>query len=515
MSSADVRPLAQKAEALPVAAAIGVALLAVLVVHRDTFASLVSVWQQSDMFAHCFLIAPIAAFLIWRRRHDLARTPQTVSIWGLLAVAVLSAGWLVAASANVQVGQQLTVVLLIPATTVALLGVQATRVIAFPLVYLLFAVPFGEGLIPSLMDFTASFTVAALRATGIPVLREGLYFSIPSGDFEVAKACSGIRYLIACSALGTLYAYLAYRSAAKRALFIAVSVIAPIVANGVRAYLIVMIAHLSEMKLATGVDHLVYGWLFFGLLVALLFWVGGRFADPVGDGADSRVEPRAATHGSRTTLAGAAALVIGMATVAPYLQAASLERTAEAWPPARLPVLTAPWSGPRYFTSDWRLAAPAGVRETAGTYVGQRVDAEVAVLRFGRQSQDAEMVGSVTQLIAASSAQILETGRGDARLDGDRAVAEIVLRVDRDYRIVWYWYRIGGTLATEDWYAKVLEAWNALQHGQVDATLVVASAQAPDAAVARGLLRDFLAEAWPEIERCLDTAAVGCAEAPR
>ena len=514
MSSAGVRPLALRAETLPVVAAIGVALLAVLVVHRDTFASLVSVWQQSDTFAHCFLIAPISAFLIWRRRHDLARAPQQVSIWGLLAVVGLSAGWLVAASANVQIGQQLTAVLLIPATAVALLGVQATRVIAFPLAYLLFAVPFGEGLIPSLMDFTASFTVAALRMTGIPVLREGLYFSIPSGDFEVAKACSGIRYLIACSALGILYAYLSYRSAAKRAVFIAVSVIAPIVANGVRAYLIVVIAHLSEMKLATGVDHLIYGWLFFGLLVALLFWVGGRFADSVGDDRDARAEPRAATHGSRVALAGAAVVVIGMAAAAPYLQASNLERMAEPLPHARLPVLTASWSGPRSATSDWRAAALAGALETAGTYVGDGVDAEVSVLRFGRQAQDAEMVGSVTQLIATSSAQILDTGRADTRLDGDRAVAEIVLRVGRDYRVVWYWYRVGGTLVTEDWYAKVLEAWNALLHGHVDAVLVVASVQAVDSATAREALHEFVAQAWPGIERCLDAAAPECADAP-
>ena len=57
-------------------------------------------------------------------------------------------------------------------------------------------------------------------------------------------------------------------------LFVALSVIVPIVANGLRAYMIVMIAHLSDMKLALGVDHLIYGWVFFGLVMLLLFWVG-------------------------------------------------------------------------------------------------------------------------------------------------------------------------------------------------------------------------------------------------
>src|SRR5205823_2344152 len=38
--------------------------------------------------------------------------------------------------------------------------------------------------------------------------------------------------------------------------------------------MIVMIGHLSGMELATGVDHIIYGWLFFGLVMFIMFWVG-------------------------------------------------------------------------------------------------------------------------------------------------------------------------------------------------------------------------------------------------
>ena len=104
---------------------------------------------------------------------------------------------------------------------------------AFPLAYLLLAVPFGEALIPPLIDFTADFTVTALQLTGIPVYREGSFFTIPSGNWSVVEACSGLRYLIASFTLGTLYAYLTYRSLKRRLIFIALSVIVPIIANGV------------------------------------------------------------------------------------------------------------------------------------------------------------------------------------------------------------------------------------------------------------------------------------------
>ncbi len=86
----------------------------------------------------------------------------------------------------------------------------------FPLAYMFFAVPMGEGLVPKLMSFTADFTLWALRLTGLPVFRDGMFFSIPAGDFEVATACSGIRYLMASFALGTLYAFLSFRSFKKQ-----------------------------------------------------------------------------------------------------------------------------------------------------------------------------------------------------------------------------------------------------------------------------------------------------------
>ena len=47
-----------------------------------------------------------------------------------------------------------------------------------------------------------------------------------------------------------------------------------------RAYAIVMIAHLSGMKLALGVDHFIYGWVFFGILIFLLMWLGAMWNEP-------------------------------------------------------------------------------------------------------------------------------------------------------------------------------------------------------------------------------------------
>ena len=127
---------------------------------------------------------------------------------------------------------------------------------------------------------TADFTVAALRASGIPVYREGLQFVIPSGSWSVVEACSGIRYLMASFMVGSLFAYLNYRSWRRRLAFVAVSLVVPIVANWLRAYMIVMLGHLSGNTLAVGVDHLIYGWVFFGIVIMAMFMVGARWSEP-------------------------------------------------------------------------------------------------------------------------------------------------------------------------------------------------------------------------------------------
>ncbi len=253
---------------------------AIIAIYWPTAQSIVAIWDRSETFAHGFLIVPIVLYLIWTRRKLIAQQAPVADWLGYVLLALAGLGWLVASAGKVQVVQQFAFVAMIPAAVIAVAGRRVAWGIAFPLAFLFLGVPVGEGLIPPLMDFTADFAVAALKLTGMPVYREGALFAIPSGQWSVVEGCSGLRYLIASITVGTLYAYLTYQSSGKRVLFIAASVIVPIVANGLRAYMIVMIAHLSDMKLALGVDHLIYGWVFFGIVMLLLFWVGSYWRDP-------------------------------------------------------------------------------------------------------------------------------------------------------------------------------------------------------------------------------------------
>ena len=167
--------------------------------YRETVESMVSIWYRSDTFAHGFVILPIALWLVWRKRHELSRIDPQPGAFALPNLAlVLACGlWLLGDLGDVLAARQFAWITLLVAGIWLLVGNAVARRIAFPLAYLYFAVPVGEFLLPTMIEWTADFTVAALRASGVPVLRDGMTFQIPTGSWSVVEACSGLRYLIA------------------------------------------------------------------------------------------------------------------------------------------------------------------------------------------------------------------------------------------------------------------------------------------------------------------------------
>ena len=131
-----------------------------------TAESMVGIWARSETFEHGFLILPISLFLIWTRRREVAKLVPAPDYLGFVLVAGAGLVWLIAAAGQVQVVQQYAMVAMIPAAVIALAGREVAWALAFPLAFLLLAVPIGEALVPPLMDWTADFTVAALQLTG-------------------------------------------------------------------------------------------------------------------------------------------------------------------------------------------------------------------------------------------------------------------------------------------------------------------------------------------------------------
>ncbi|MBK9685552.1 MAG: exosortase A [Betaproteobacteria bacterium] len=278
--SAVLTPTVSTSPWRPALLALGAVLLVLGGLYADTVSSMVGIWYRSETFAHAFLVPPITLWLVWRQRGALVQLTPRPQPWLLLGLAAFASLWLLADLVLVNAAAQFAWVAMLVLAVPAVLGLQVAMTILFPLLFLFFAVPIGEFMTVPMMQWTADFTVAALRWSGVPVYREGLKFVIPSGSWSVVEACSGVRYLIASFMVGTLFAYLNYQSWKRRALFMLVSILVPIVANWLRAYMIVMLGHLSGNTIAVGADHLVYGWVFFGIVIMIMFLIGARWSEP-------------------------------------------------------------------------------------------------------------------------------------------------------------------------------------------------------------------------------------------
>jgi exosortase A len=470
---------------------VALVMLLPLLLYFGTARSLVDIWRRSDTFAHGFIILPISLWLVWRQRAALRALPLQPFWPALLALAACGAAWLLASLAGVGIVRQYALAAMLPLTVLAILGKRITLALLFPLAFILFAVPVGEGLIPPLIDLTANFTIDALRLSGIPVLRDGNSFSIPSGNWSVVEACSGLRYLVSSVTLGCLFAYLSYRSAWRRGLFVLAAVLVPLAANGMRAYMIVMMGHLSGMTLAVGVDHLIYGWVFFGIVMLLLFWVGSFWREDLDEAGAGAAAAAPAPALPLRRLQGAAVAVLAVLGLWPAV-AAQLEARTGAPMPVPAPIALAAPAAPAF--TDWQpdfAPASAALRQ----FHAGRQPVGVTVLYYGDEAGGNKLVSSTNRFgqDRTPDRENAVASRQEQVAGAPLAVREALLGVPGRRLLVWQWYVVGGKMTSNNYVGKLLQAKEKMLTGSgAGAAVMVFCAYEEDPAVARAVLRDFL-----------------------
>lgn len=475
----------------------------------DTAVAMANIWVRSETYTHAFVVPPISLWLIWRLRAQVLAEQPRASL--LLAVPVIFTTffWLLGELTAVNALTQFTLIATLVLAIMALLGIQVSKRIAFPLAFLFFAVPIGDFMMPKLMDWTAAFTVLALRATGIPVYQEGLQFVIPSGNWSVVEACSGIRYIIASVTVGTLFAYLNYVSLRRRLIFIGVAIIVPVVANWLRAYMIVMLGHLSGNKLAVGVDHLIYGWLFFGLVIMIMFMIGARWSEEPAEqaGAPETLAadaPLPVRNIWLTTVAIAFLAVVGPLA---YFAISKFDPAA----PVHLQQLKLPveWQETQPFAS-WKpvYANPSAELQIAVARQGKPVGLYIAYYR--NQDYQRKLVTSTNTLVVSNDSvwSVVARQRSASNLNGLPPNIQTAQLLGKDSNpasrlIVWQWYWINGKLTSSDIEAKLHTALSRLSGHGDDSAVIMLYAPLESAS---DTLPDFAAQAIAPINQLLDAA---------
>ncbi len=518
-------PQSQRLWVSSLALILGLAVLTVFL-FKEAAAFTAETWWNSETYAHGVIIFPISIWMFWQRKHAILPVTPYATYWGVWPIFLLSLAWVPGFLANVWLVQQISLVMMVPALAFALLGRKTAMAMLFPLAYLAFAIPIGDSLLEPLMDYTAVFSVMALQWSGIPVFQEGHFISIPSGNFHVAQACSGVRYLIASMALGCLYAYLSYRVWWRRLLFILLALIVPIIANGIRAYAIIMIAHLSDMKLAVGVDHLIFGWVFFAVVMFFMFWLGSLWQEPLEEleAMDEKVEavaPRADAMSKllKVTVVLLPLLVsgsllgrwisddlatqiemmknhhqLGTPAVAGRWQLMEPQPTSEGdWQPQMLGELT-----DRF----------AGYQPTLALAADEPQQVLVYLAHYLEQKPGSELINSGNRLFRPTSWRNTAKSEQEMTLpDGSvLKLKELVLRAGFTHRVIWSWYVINEADAINPYYVKWLDVWSAIQGHSGAGVIAVATNYEIREEDARRVLRAFLADMYPSLKASLKQA---------
>lgn len=485
--------------------ALGFAATAILLLFYHDAAAIAAIWWHSSTFNHCLLIPLILWWLVAQRRNELAQLTPAAWWPGLLLVGAGAFGWMLGEAGGVASARHLGLAFMLQGSVIAVLGKHVARGLLFPLCYALFLVPAGEELVPFMQTVTAEIASFLLSVTGVTAHTEGIFITTPTGYFEVAEACAGVKFLIAMAAFGALVANVCFRSWQRRLAFVAVSLIVPILANGIRAWLTIYVAHRTgSVDLAAGFDHVVYGGIFFAVVIAIILALGWRFFDRgVNDPwFDPKTLQPEAPRGAR--LNAVVGGIIGL-IVAPvawlFLVSASGVQPA----PAEIALPNVPgWQVvPQQQGRPWQPHYAGADRIRLAYYrdaQGRNVD--LAIVVFASQSEGRELVGFGQGAVQPEGAWAW-TANATAPPDGraERIASNGVARE------VLSFYRVGEVLTGSGLQVKLATLKTRLLGGPQRAVAILVSAEDSAAGVsARPALDDFV-RALGHLDRLADRAA--------
>lgn len=278
-------------------------------------------WWTISTYAHVLLVPLILAWQVWHRWPQARLVEPVAWLPGLALYTLAVLGWVLGTLAGVAEVAQAGAVAMLMAAVPLVMGARVTAAFLFPIAYMVFLIPFGDEIIPPLQTITARLTILLVQISGIPARIDGVFIDTPAGLFEVAEACSGVKFLIAMLAFGALAANVCFRSWRRRLAFMGVCILVPVLANGVRAWGTVYVAQIKGADYAGGLDHIVYGWFFFAAVIAAIVAISWPFydraiTDPMIDGAALQASKRLARWEAlpmrgRSALIGAGILLLG------------------------------------------------------------------------------------------------------------------------------------------------------------------------------------------------------------
>jgi len=431
----------------------------------------IDIWIISEIFNHCLFVIPGALYLIYQKRIQLSKQPFTPNYWLLLPLIGSLILYTFGYVGDIRLFMHIATFVSLPLLIWMVIGNQAAKIIAFPLYFMLFSIPVGEELIPYLQELTTDLAVPLLEMTGVPIYRNGLYLDIPEGRFLVAEACSGISFLVASIVFGNIYAYISFRTFSKQLLFVFISLIVPIIANALRVYGIILTAHLTDMEYAAGADHLIYGGVFYAIILFLLIGIGERFRDK-----EISLNSSVPAVTSNSSDISAPWAVVGIVTFIFVIQFVWLKTIKN----NKLTVNSAEIISTHQLSYNfhqrklvkWQPHFPQAAEYQEGAIVGiekDLIDFFIAAYTSGK----GELISSLNKLYDAERWTLLDSGIININNSKQQAQFTLLVSPRGQKRIIIHWYQISDRIFTNEIKAKLYQTASSLL-GKVENSGVIA-----------------------------------------
>ena len=230
-------------------------------------------------YSHGWLIPIMSLYVVWSRRKELSQAPKSISYVGLSVVVMCLLMHWVGAKAQQTRLSLFALVGLTWGIPFYLYGWHVAKRLIFPCAYLVFCIPlnFLDSVTHPLRIFATQAASFLLNGVGIGVEQSGarLHSLTPGGfDLDVADACSGIRSLIAITALTAIYANLTQRTPWKQWFLFALSIPLAMVGNTVRIFTTGIVAEAFGTDMAMHLYHDFSGFIIFMVVFILLISSG-------------------------------------------------------------------------------------------------------------------------------------------------------------------------------------------------------------------------------------------------
>jgi len=467
-------------------------------------------WWNVSFYSYAFLIPVVSAYLVWIRRDQLLAVMPRPNYGG--GAVLVAAGLLVLSigrAGGIQALEQISLLITLPGMILFLFGKAVLKTLWLPVGFLWFMIPIWDVVTDPLhvpfQVFSANLGVMLLRAVGIPVFQDGILIYLPNITLEVARACSGVNYLIAVLATSIPLATIVLTDVWKRVVLVLLAMAVSALANSLRVALIGMLAYYDLSGDLHGPYHMLHG-VFVSLVgYAVIFgglWALSRGQAPAVFASVGRMWSFKWDQVRTAWITVSAVLVLtGAAQYVDRSYPVPLKHNL-----SELSLEGAGWMGREISPLQTLEGADQSVSRSYHALSGE--DVRLSLWYFDTQTQGKELVypGTAKLHADARKVRLSISGQGEVELNRrfihDRGNAQMVL----------FWYDLNGRILASPQAVKLYTTFDAVVHGRTNGALMwvaidlVSDDQAGQEQAVATLVR-FVSTLYPALDHFLPNPA--------